>query len=226
LNMVLDLKLTFILRHKLFIHFWKGRDDYRGIVESPLISFVKDIKFETSAQRGYHYNWKVDELTLLGYVGQVVAWVRCAWLKEPNGGFDGVEYYATKCLLFDALEEDWAAEKTIGFKGEDLLKVFATRLDADPESEEYKTAYECMWRMLTRSTMQKITHGKGLTHDIHCGALLDREENKEKDCEEGTFGGLMRYGSVHFEQTRESIAYTEPELPDPKVIIHKKLLEE
>jgi hypothetical protein len=215
-----------INRHELFMHFWKGRDEFHGIVESPLIAFVKDINFAASQQAGYHYDFKVDPLTLIGYIGQVAAWMRCAWLKEPNGGFDGVDYYVEKCLLFNALEEDWGAEKTIGFKGEDLFNVLTTRRDADPDSKEYKRAYECTWRLLTNSTMQKITHGKDLMHTVSLGTLLDMKENLGKDCKEGTFGELLRYGSVHLEQTRESIVYVKPEMPDPKNIIHKGLLEE
>src|SRR5689334_1146472 len=98
-------------RHELFIHFWKRQTDYSGIIQSPLISFVKDMKFEESQARGFHWDFKVDEATVLGYVGQVMAWVRLSWLQEPNGGFDGVEYWANKVLLFDSLTEDWALEK-------------------------------------------------------------------------------------------------------------------
>jgi hypothetical protein len=162
----------------------------------------------------------------MGYVAQVLAWVRCARLKEPNGGFDGVDYYANKVLLFESLDECWAAEKMLGFKGRYLHEVLTTRLDADPASEEYKKAYACTWRLLTKSSLQKFTHGKEISHEVHCGTLLDEGDSVKSDCAEGTFGELLRYGSVHFEQTREKIAYAEPELPDPKEIIHKGLFEE
>jgi hypothetical protein len=217
--------LTHVTRHDLFIHFWKGRNDYTGIIESPLIGFVKDFNFAESEARGFKWELKVDELTILGYVGQVVAWVRLCWLKEPNGGFDGVEYYAKKVLLFDVLTEDWPAETVVGFNGQSLFDVFTTKLDADPESEEYKRAYETAWLMLTKSCMQKITHGKGLTKGLACGMLLDMEGNEGKDREPGTFGELLRYGSVHLEQTRENIDYVEPIRPDEIVIIHKGLME-
>jgi len=207
------------------MHMWKGHDDFRGIIQSPLMAFTRDFDFSQAKERGFDYDFKVDELTLMGYVAQVLAWVRCARLKEPNGGFDGVDYHAKKVLQFDALEEDWAAEKLLGFKGKHVFEVFTTRLDADPASEEYKKAYAGAWRLLTNSSMQKITHGKNITHDIHCGTLLDEGDNVKSDCAEGTFGELLRHGSVQFEQTRGKITYLEPELPAPKDIIHKGLLE-
>jgi len=217
--------LTYVSRHDLFIHFWKGRSDYTGIIESPLIGFVKDFNYAEVEARGFKWEFNVDELTIMGYVGQVVAWVRLCWLKEPNGGFDGVDYYTKKVLLFDALDEDWPAETVAGFDGQSLLSVFTTKLDADPESDEYKKAYKAAWLMLTGSCMQKIMHGKGLTKVLACGMLLDMEENEGKDREPGTFGELLRYGSVHLEQTRKSIKYVEPIRPDEKVIIHKGLME-
>ncbi|ORY01288.1 hypothetical protein BCR34DRAFT_575029 [Clohesyomyces aquaticus] len=211
--------------HELFMHFWKGQTDYSGIIQSPLISFVKDMKFEESQARGFHWDFKVDEATVMGYIGQVMAWIRVAWLQEPNGGFDGVEYWANKVLLFDSLTEDWALEKYAGFEGEHLLKVFKARTDADPESEEYKKAYEVIWRLLTKSSMQKVQHGKGLVHKPAGGALLDLKENENLDVEPGTFAELLRYGSVHFEQTRERIDYIKAERPAPEAIIRKGLLE-
>ena len=214
-----------ICRHNLFIHLWKDRTDYTGVITNPLISFMKDFKFAEAEARGFKWDFKVDEQTVLGYIGQCVAWVRLTWLVEPDGGFDGREYFKTKVLLFDCKPEDWAAEQIVGYKGEDLFKVFTTRLDADPESEEFKKAEEVVWRLLTRSTMQKITHGKELTHDISCGTLLDQGDKEGRDQAPGTFGELLRYGSVHFEQTRETIEYVEPMLVEEGLIIRKGLLE-
>lgn len=71
--------------------------------------------------------------------------------------------------------------------------------------------------------MQKITHGKGLTRTEALGVILDREENEGKDIEPGTFAELLRYGSVHFEQTREEINYVVA--PKPEMVIKKGLLE-
>lgn len=218
-------KANSLTRHELFIHLWDGRDEHTGLSASPLIGFVANLSFEKVHERGFKWEYKVDELFVLGYVGQVIAWIRLAWLKEPNGGFDGVEYHAQKVLYFDSLPEDWAAEMILGFKGEDLLNALNMSRGADQETEGYKKAYEAVWTMLTKSSLQKITHGKGLTHDMHCGALLDLPENEGKDTEAGTFGELLRYGSVHFEQTRESIEYVEALKPDPKQVIHKGLTE-
>ncbi|KAF1973090.1 hypothetical protein BU23DRAFT_143066 [Bimuria novae-zelandiae CBS 107.79] len=210
--------------HELFVYLWKGRGDWRGVVESKLIEpIIRSFEISRPAAAGINWQWTVDPMQLLGYVGQVLAWHRVAWLKEPDGGFDGVEYYTKHALCFDALNEIWAAEKTLGFDGAEVFKVFTTRRDTDPESEDYKKAYKTAWRLLTRSSMQKITHGKGLTEDLHVGYLLDRNEGS--DCAPGTFGELLRYGSVHFEQVRERVEYWDAYRIDEKRVIHKGLLE-
>lgn len=211
--------------HILFVHLWKDQTDWTGIASSPLIrDLIAHINFSQSEAAGFHWKFTVPPATVLGYIGQVLSWQRVASLQEPNGGFDGVEYYTKHFLAFDALNEIWAAEKTVGFDGNDMHKIFNTRLDADPESEEYKMAYRAAWRLLSESSLQKITHGKGLTSDVHCGVLLDKIEGS--DCAPGTFGELLRYGRVNFEQTREEIEYREAFRFDGEKIIRKGLLEE
>jgi hypothetical protein len=160
---------------------------------------------------------------VMNYISQVLAWLRLCMLEDPNDGFNGADYFGEKILLFDPLAEDWGAEATVGFTGQDLFNFLATRRDADPESEGYKLAYKATWRLLTKSSMQKITHGKALTKSPALGILWDREENEGKDVEPGTFAELLRYGSVYYEQDREEIKYVKAERPEYR--IKKGLLE-
>ncbi len=211
-------------RHLIFLELWKGRTDYTGVLQSPLINFIQVMKFEDIVEAGFKWDWKVDEQTILGYVGQCVAWMRLTWLQEPNGGFDGVNYWANKVLLWNALSEDFPAEKAIGFDSADLMKLLATRLDADEDDIACAKAKTTAWTMLAQSVMQKITHGKGMTHIPHSGILLDLPENAGIDAAPGTLGGLLRYGSVHLEQTRE-MQYINAPVVASELIIRKGLLE-
>lgn len=213
-------------RHDFFVSLWKDANDHTKIVMNPLIAFIKDVKFEDAVARGFKWDFKIDEVSLMGYIAQVVSWLRLAMLEEPNGGFNGVDYSANKVYWFDSLKEAWAAEDTIGFEGKKLFDVLATSRDADPDSEEYKLAYKTIWRLLTSATLQKITHGKGLTHSPHCGLYLDMKENEGVDVKPGTFAELLRYGSLHFEQTRDEISYVKGVKPPPEIIIHKGLYEQ
>lgn len=114
---------------------------------------------------------------------------------------------------------------SVGFTGEELASAMSARLDADPNSEEYKKAYKCIWRVLTSASMQKIQHGKNLTLTPALGVLWDEEGHEEDDIAPGTFAELLRYGSVHFEQTRESIEYREAQKIPSEMRLKKGVLE-
>jgi hypothetical protein len=211
-------------RHDIFVHLWRNRNNLGGIIEDPLVAFGKEFKFGESEASNFHWDFKVEPIVVMNYISQVLAWLRLCMLEDPNDGFNGADYFGEKILLFDSLAEDWGAEATVGFPGQDLFNFLATKRDADPGSEEeYKLAYKATWRLLTKSSMQKITHGKALTKSPALGILWDREENEGKDVEPGTFAELLRYGSVYYEQGREEIKYVKAEKPEYR--IKKGLLE-
>ena len=215
--------MTNIRRHEIFVHLWKGKRNPGGIIEHPLIAFAKELKYDDSQARNFHWDFKVEAQTVMEYIAQVMSWMRLSMLEDPSDGFSGADYYVNKVLLFDALTEDWAAEDTVGFQGIELFNALATKLDADPKSEAYQLAHKAVWRLLTRASMQKITHAKNLTKTPALGFLWDLKENEGKDIEPGTFAELLRYGSVHFEQEREEIDFIKA--PEPEVIMSKGLLE-
>lgn len=93
-----------------------------------------------------------------------------------------------------------------------MMNLLALRRDSDKNSEEYRKAEEFVWFLLTKTCMQKVSHAAMLTVSPHLGTLWDMPENEGKDRAPGTFGELLRYGSVHFRQKRESV----PRIPAPK----------
>ena len=144
-------------------------------------------------------------------------------LEDAGDGFSGVDYWTNHVLIWDVLPENWGGEELLGFpgSGEKMFNLFSVKRDADPNGKEYMEASELTWRLLTKSSMQKITHGKNLTNSIHLGVYWD--ENKGKDSEPGTFAELLRYGTVNFEQTRPEITYVKA--PRPPKTMKKGLLE-
>lgn len=176
--------------------------------------------YSESQENDFNWNWKVPFVEVFEYISQVMAWIRVASLEEAGENFDGSEYWQKHVFGFD-IKEDWPAEQVVGFDGEKIYAALSTKLDADSESEEHKLGYKLVWTMLARSCMQKVTHGKHLTHDVHLGVLWD--ENEGKDIERGTFAELLRYGTTHFEQTRECIKIKE--CKKGKSTMKKKLLE-
>ena len=180
------------------------------------------MSFDDSRASNYHWDFKVDFATVAEYITQVVCWMRVCML-ENDDGFSGVDYWTHNILIWDVLPENWGGEATLGFpgSGEKMFNIFSTRRDINPNSEEYKEAYNLVWRLLTKSSLQKITHGKNLTNSVHLGSFWD--DNEGADASPGTFGELFRYGTVNFQQTRPEISYVKA--PRPKETLKKGLLE-
>jgi hypothetical protein len=137
--------------------------------------------------------------------------------------FSGCDYWMKHILCTNVTQENWGAETVLGFDrfGPRIFDLLQVKVDGDRKSKEWKEAYEVVWRILRKSSVQKVTRGKNLTHSIHLGTLWD--ENPRTDCLPGTFGELLRYGSVHFKQKREEVETLEPRRP--KTTMKKGLLE-
>jgi hypothetical protein len=204
--------------HDLFVYVWKDRTNYEGLSQHPLVaSTAVNIDFSESVKKGYAWEFIVGPRHVFEYITQTIAWSRLCMIEDPNDGFNGPDYVQDNILWYDALSENWGAETVVGFAGQQFFDALATRLDSDPESQEYKTAYRLVWRMLTKSSMEKITHGKGLTKTPALGLLWDMKDNENKDCEVGTFAELLRFGCRHFRQTRDQIEWVQTEKPEKTV---------
>ncbi|KAJ6500463.1 hypothetical protein C8R45DRAFT_1122260, partial [Mycena sanguinolenta] len=185
--------------HDLFIHVWKGRTNHKGLLESPLLAFGADnLSLDEARSSNFTWDFCVEPKTIMEYITQVLCWTRLTLLEDAGDGFSCTDYWQHHVLCIDTV---------VGFAGggKDMFEPLSTKLDSDKSSEEYKNAEKMVWRMLAKSSMQKITHGKGLTNTVALGILWDQKENQGKDREPGTFAELMRYGSVHFRQTRTSV---------------------
>ncbi|KAF2668757.1 hypothetical protein BT63DRAFT_284886 [Microthyrium microscopicum] len=209
--------------HDLFVYLWKDKTNYEGLITHPLLTFAQTMDFSESQKKGYAWEFIVGPVTVFEYISQVLAWMRLCSLEDAGDGFSGAEYQRDHILWYDTLPENWSAETVVGYTGQALFDALSTRTDIDPDTEEYKTAYKLVWRMLTTASMQKITHGKNLTKTPALGLLWDEKENEGKDNAPGTFAELLRLGSRYSFQKRQSIAFVKTE--KPAVTMKKGLLE-
>ena len=54
------LKCADTSRHDLFVHLWKDRSNPVGVLENPLIAFGKDMNYEDSQARNFHWDCNVE----------------------------------------------------------------------------------------------------------------------------------------------------------------------
>ena len=210
--------------HELFAYLWKDMTNYEGLGASPLLAFAQNLDFSAMERKGLKWEFKVGPEVVYQYVTQILAWARLSMIEEPGeNGFNGAEYQRDHVLYYWVFNVCWPFEKTVGFPGEKSFNALQVRLDSDPDTEEYQKAYKMIWTALTTASMQKITHGKELTKTPALGLLWDLPENEDKDIEPGTFAELLRYGAVHFKQTRTELEWEH--VGKPEVIIKKGLYE-
>lgn len=181
--------------------------------------------YEGVRARGFNWDWAIPPPATLECIGQIICWLRLTLIEDPTDGFSDIDYACNNILWFDALSEDWPAEELVGWKGEDLFNVLATRLDAPPESGEFQKAQKVVWTLLANSRMEKVTHAGGLLKTPALGALWELPENVNKDREPGTFAELLRYGSVHFEQTKRVVKEVKIQRPAGELIMKKGIPE-
>lgn len=93
----------------------------------------------------------------------------------------------------------------------------------DRSSEKFKVAEKIIWELLANASMWKVGHAHGLAHSIYLGSLLDQPENEGKDSQPGTFGELLRQGTVHRRHTRKEVVRRPT--PRPNTAFKKGVLE-
>jgi len=70
------------------------------------------------------------------------------------------------------------------------------------KDEIWQAAEAFVTDALTNTSTMKLSHGPPGALDSFLADLWDSPEHQEKDRVEGTFAAYLRYGSVHFDQTR------------------------
>lgn len=204
----------FILRwHNLMLHMWRGKTDCKGTVFlNPLFDFVQKNSDRTAIKPlGWDFQ---DPVVVTDYVGQIKALQRlCCLDKEDEEGVNCYKYWCTNVLVLNAQSENLAAEIYANRTGPHpwIMERLATPISTPSHSsspdaiQDWKDGYNLTWRLLTQSNMMKVTSATGLTKTPHLGVLWNMPENEGKDCKEGTFAELLRYGAEWFEQTREEV---------------------
>jgi len=196
--------------HTLFTEIWKGRTNCKGVVDHPLMNTFMSVDEMLAMVLAIGLPApSVDNKWVAEYLAQFICWCRTARLDpDSESEFKGADYWETKILTIDGREEMLPSVKSIGsFDNQRLFDLLSMRLDvADKENNpDYQAAHRMVWNILSEGSMEKVIRAKKMYPTDMLGGLWDKPENHTKDHEEGTFAGLLRYGTVHFRQKRDTI---------------------
>ncbi|KAI2609891.1 uncharacterized protein GGS25DRAFT_530892 [Hypoxylon fragiforme] len=189
--------------HEIFKSLWNGVTNCHGFHQNPLLKHLPLLSPPFSRLNMAGLNIPMEIFT--DYLSQCMCFERLRRLVDPSDGFNGPEYYSNKLLLYSGLQETYyfqQATEWSGTKQFDLLTMKRTG-EGVVRDEKWHAAEIFVNDALANTSTMKLSHGPPGALDCFLADMWDSEELQGKDCEEGTFGEYLRYGSVHFDQMRQ-----------------------
>jgi hypothetical protein len=181
--------------HNSYKSVWKGRTNATGFHELPLL---KEIGLADGMA-----DWISPEsvVKMSDYVAQMLLGDRTRNLLDVSTGWNGREFFENKVFMVEGIMNGVLGAIKTNFNGQKQIELFTTPLD-DPDENKRREAEEFFVEMLEKSHMYKIYHDSNGGNPAF-GDLIKREGFRDASHRPGTFGELYRYGTVHWEPTRE-----------------------
>ncbi|KAI1812261.1 hypothetical protein GGS20DRAFT_558819 [Poronia punctata] len=181
--------------HDSYKALWEGRTNADGFHKLPLVQ-------EIGIADGMA-DWFSEDVVLKmsDYVAQMLMADRTRNLLDINTGWNGREFFEKKVFIVEGIMNGVLGAIKTNFSGQKQVDLFTTSLD-EPDEGKRREAEEFFVEMLEKSHMYKIYHDSTGTNPTF-GDLIKKDGFKDASNRPGTFGELYRYGTVHWESTRE-----------------------
>lgn len=195
--------------HDIYLELWRwngGQTNALGFHAHPLLTHMPAMF--PAMERLKCPDLKVPVEIAGDYLAHFSCFERLRCLVDPSDGFDGADYYANKMLFFHAAEEMFPLQVQTAWDGQRQHDLFTAQREgpaSDPSSQLWRDAEDTINGALAGSSTMKLPHGPAGKVIMFLADFWDEEEFADADVPEGTFAHRLRYGSVHFEQTRELV---------------------
>lgn len=195
--------------HDCYAALWKGRTNAVGFHELPL---VQDIGL---AEGMADWDFQDKILQMSDYVAHMLIADRTRNLLDVRTGWNGRDFFNTKAFMIEGIYNGILGSIETGYDGSKQADILTTPLD-DPDPEKRARAEAFVVKMLEQSHMYKVYHNSagGLPA---LGDIVKKEGYRDVDHRPGTYGEMYRYGTVHWEPTRE-VERLEPQATDDVLI--------
>ncbi|KAI1453321.1 capsular polysaccharide synthesis protein-domain-containing protein [Annulohypoxylon moriforme] len=192
---------------EIFKKLWDGATNVHGFHKHPLLRHLPMLCPPTDKLNLPPQGLNVVMEQFTDYMSQIMTFERLRKLIDPSDGFNGPEYYSNKIFLCSALQETFYFQRVTEWSGTRQFNLLSTKRKGDGvvKDENWHAAENFVHDALANTATMKLSHGPPGALDSFLADLWDSEEHHDKDNEDGTFAAYLRYGSVHFDQTREMV---------------------
>lgn len=187
---------TFIQNwHSSYKSLWAGRTNAEGFSDLPLVQEIG------MAEGLADWDFKDKLKHMSDYVAQMLLGDRTKNLLDISTGWNGREFWETKVFMVEGIANGVLAAIRTNGDGYRQAELFTTALD-EPDAAKRQAAEGFVVEMLEKSHMYKVYHNSSGGRPA-LGDVIKKPEFRDADHRPGTFGELYRYGTVHWEPTRE-----------------------
>ncbi|KAH7026798.1 capsule polysaccharide biosynthesis protein, partial [Macrophomina phaseolina] len=188
--------------HRVYLELWKGATEATGFCRHPLLRHLRP--YRTPTEDINCHELTIEAEAIMDYGAQVLCLERLRDLHDPDDGFDGRDCFERRIFMLPALREMWQYQVATGFSGAAQFALLTERYDvpAAERSPQWHRALRFVHELLAGSLLMKMCHGPADALESSLADILDAPENDGRDCAPGTFAAYLRYGAVHFDQTR------------------------
>lgn len=178
---------------QVFLQMWIGRRHAEGLHNHPLVQHLDlfQIKvFNIPADK----NWAGYN----DYTAILLAFQRVARNREPDSGFDGPAYVQEHFHLLSVSDE---METGFFVPAERLPMLLTLSVKSKADGEDSANAERYVYKTLGHSSA--ANYHQGIKYLGYANPVATQWNNVGDDCQPGSWGERLRYGSVYYRQTRK-----------------------
>ena len=186
----------------IYLALWAGATKSEGFSKHPLLRHLPLLCPAVGNMNCPPLNVAMEAFS--DYLAQTMCFERLRTLIDPEDGFNGPEYFANHMLLTAALQETFHFQQVTGWSGNKQFELLATKRSGSEaiRNEKWEEAETFVHTALAETSTMKLSHGPPGSLESFLADIWDSELHQQMDNLEGTFAAYLRYGSVHYNQTR------------------------
>ncbi|KAI1827035.1 capsular polysaccharide synthesis protein-domain-containing protein [Xylaria intraflava] len=191
--------------HDIYVALWDGATNAQGFHKHPLLRHLPLLCPPVDKLNCPDLGMAMEGFS--DYLGAFMCFERLRKLIDPTDGFNGPEYCSKHMLLFSSAQETYYVQHQTHWSGARQFELLTAKRTGEGvvKDEKWRAAEALVANTLANTATMKLSHGPPGALESCLADLWDTKEHEDKDHAGDTFAGYLRYGSVHFDQTREMV---------------------